>query len=133
MTLGDFWYDGTHLWVWQINPIRKWVQVANITDIQAGGAHPLLDANIDSDTKAYTPAKGSLIHGDSSTPSKWDGFGIGTTGQYLRVSGGDETWSSEIDTETGAALPGAGTAGRLFQRTSDNTLWFDTGMVWVQP
>lgn len=60
------------------------------------------------------------------------GLGIGTSGQYLRVSNSLPAWDSEIVVEAGAALPGFGTLGRLFERTSDNTVWFDTGSSWVQ-
>lgn len=103
-----------------------------IASTSASTPHPLLDGVQNNDTDASTPALGSLIHGNSDTPSTWDAFTIGTAGQYLRVSVGDVGWSSQLDTESGNALPGAGTTGRLFQRTSDNTLWFDTGVIWVQ-
>jgi hypothetical protein len=143
LAIGDLWLNTTtyNSYVLNFYDGHQWVAVgsqgsvawSNITGKPStfpSTPHPLLDANVDSDTEAHTPVKGDTMYADAS--NLWQGFAIGTLGQYYRVLAGIPNWDSKIQTEYGAALPGAGNAGRLFQRTSDNTLWFDTGVSWVQ-
>jgi len=54
--------------------------------------HVILDGVVHSDSVADTVTTGSLIYGNTSTPSKWDELGIEDTDDFLMVSGGVPTW-----------------------------------------
>ena len=56
-----------------------------------GGAHPLLDGNIDADTIAGTPIAGDLIYASGASP-KWQRQGIGSVGQFFQVSSAGLPW-----------------------------------------
>lgn len=135
LALGDFWYDGAHLWVWQVSPLKKWVEVANITDITGAGAgtpHNLLDGVTHPDTLVGTVVRGDVIVGNA-TP-KWARKALGGVGTFLRSDGTDLLYAALLAADipnlpasiiTSGILPIARGGTNLGAYTSGSVIFFD--------
>ncbi len=69
----------------------------DVGETGSGGTnHTILDGSTHTDTVADTPTRGSLIYGNSSSPSKWDELAIGSTGKILTSNGTDLSWQNPV-------------------------------------